>query len=704
MNNDTITISPDKRSMMANIINLMTVAYLDGTVSDEEKQVIGDIAQEYGLTQEEFEFCADKAEADMKEGKAVVEVPEDDNAKVVFLRNLVMTMMCDGRIDENEENFVKFITEKFGFKPDEMVEYLINSIADEFSGKTGDITTEGNEEEARKKEIANAIALGKEALDSHDIRAAFDNLVNPAHLDRDALALFLRIPDNEHWIRLLSEEQVDLLKEYAEKGYAVSQFALGRYYQVVEASYDEARDLFIAASKAGLTDATAALAIMYRLGQFGEIEIDKDKYLQSLQDACSQGSALANHQLLKAEILGLDGVEARPQEIIDGIKKWLNGNESEDLQVINPIYYELMGLAYQVLDDWKTAAEYYMKCVRMGYVEVYPDYLILSSYNQNYELIDEEGYYKGIETGCQIGIPYCFLMRATLNKDRYDSTDDEKEKEALHKSIAQDLTTASNRGDGNAALQLAYHYYYGEYGFEEDNNLAWGQCLDATSMNMADAWSMLVQIVLDDNGPDNLPNNFVAYCRLMALRLGDQDQLIPVVIAYRSGGLGKYKNEVEKYYLPQYNALSDEEKVSYFGMNFIAVIKPSGKADLIEFDLETETWDELCEVIDADEMKPIRTGTLNQIAKDVDLDDHITAWVDSDGKAKGLEENPTGNKIYPGPVLGWLILTLEDEEGNQHCFDDIYQLEDVIEKLGCEVEDIYYDEFPDDDRHNDPHA
>lgn len=673
MNNDDITLSPEKRNMMANVINMMTIACLDGTVSEEENQLISDIAQAYGLSQEEFELCSDKANEDMKEGKTVVEVPEDDNDKIVFLRNLVMTMMSDGQIDKNEEDFVKFITNRFGFKPDETVEYLINSITEEFIDKTGDNTE-------------NAVALGKEALENHDIRAAFDNLVNPAHLDRDALALFLRIPENEHWIRLLSEEQVDLLKEYAEKGYAASQFALGRYYQVVEASYDEARDLFIAASKAGLADATAALAIMYRLGQFGEIEIDKEKYLQSLQDASSQGSALANHQMFKAEILGLDGIEARPQEIIDGIKKWLNGNESEDLQVVNPIYYELLGLAYQALDNWKTSTEYYLKCVRMGYIEVYPDYLILSSYNQNFELIDEEGYYKGIETGCQIGIPYCFLMRATLNKDRYDSTEDEKEREALHKAIAQDLTTASNKGDGNASLQLAYHYYYGEYGFEEDNNLAWGQCLDATGMNIAGAWSLLVQIVLDGNGPDDLPNNFVAYCRLMALRLGDDDQLIPVVIAYRSGGLGKYKNEVEKYYIPRYEALPDEEKVTYFGMNFIAVIKPSGKADIIEFDLNVEDLDELAQIIDAKALKAIRSEKLDQLSEELEINGGIVSWIDSNGTNE------------------YVILTTADEEHQPQSFDDIYQLEEILTNLDCEVEKIYYDDFPDNDSHNDPYA
>ena len=705
MDENRITLSQNKRSMMANVINLMFLACIDGNVSEEEEKLVKDIAHAYGLTEEEYDYCSEQCNKSLKDGKAVIEVPEDDNDKIVFLRNLVMGMMCDGKIDEAEMSFIQFIAERYGFKPKEIVEYLMNSITEEFGGKgkEKDENAESNEEideEALKQEIAK----GKEALVNHDIKTAFDHLFYPAHLDRDALNLYMRIPYNEHWIRLISDEQVELLKTYVEKGDVLSQFTLGRYHQVVTASYDEASDLFVAAGKVGLADAAAALSIMYRLGQLGEIEIDKEKYLASLSDAFEKGSELACYQMFKAQTLGHDGMEAKPQDVIDCIKNWLNGDESEDIQKVNPMFYEILGLAYQVLDDWETSADYYAKSVRMGRVECYPDYLILTSYNHDFELIDKDGYYKGIETGCQLGIAYCYYMRATLNKDRYDETEDAKEQEALHTVIAEDLNTASQLGDGNATLQLGYYNYYGEYGFEENDKEAWIEFIDATTMNMADAWSMLAQIVLDGNSPeDKLPANFVPYCRLMALRLGDDEQLIPVILAYHSRALGKYKNEITKYYIPQYDALPDEVKVTYFGLSFIALIKPTGKADLIEFDFEKETWEELCEVIDAKQMDPIRSGALKQIAKDLELEDNITAWVDSEAQAKGLEENPTGDKIYPG-VLGHVILTLEDEDGNQHCFSDIYELEDIIEQLGCEVENIYYEEFPDNDERWDPHA
>ena len=592
---DNITFSSSKKSLMGNIINLMTLACLDGTVTDEENRLINDIANEYGLTKEEFDFCAEKANEGLKEGRSVVEIPEDDNDKTVFLKNLVMGMMCDGSIDPNEEEYVKFLANRFGFDADETVPYLIDSIVKEFTASDN---------------IEQNILQAKEAFEQHDIPTAFDLLFKPAHLDHKALELFLRIPANEHWIRLLTEEQVDLLKEYAEKDYSVAQYTLGRYYHVVEAENDQARDLFLPAAKAGLADASAALAVMYRQGSLGEVEIDKGKYIESLKDASDKGSALAIYRLFKAVIFGQDGLEACPQGAIDNIKKWLNGDESEDLLKVDPMYYDLLALAYQELDDWKTAADYFMKSIQMGRIESLPDYLMFTSFNHDFELIDEEGYHQGIELGCKHGIPYCFLMRATENMDRYNNTDDEKEKERLHQLIAEDLNTASMGGEGDAAVQLGNHYYYGEYGFEMDDQLAWGQFLEGTGMGKAEAYSMLAQIVLDGNAPEDLPNNFVPYCRLMALRLGDDDQLIPVVMAYRSGALGKYKNEIERYYLPQYNALPDEKKATYFGLSFIAVINPEGTADLIAFDFDVEEWSEFAEIIEARQLDPIRSEAL----------------------------------------------------------------------------------------------
>lgn len=407
-------------------------------------------------------------------------------------------------------------------------------------------------------QLINAIELGKEALRKHDIPAAFDHLFMAAHQDNQAAQLFLRIPNNEYWLHLISEEQVEQLKEHTENASWIAQYTLGRYYQIVEAEFDKARDLFIELSKADMADASAALAIMYRRGQLGEGPIDKEAYLQSLEDASEKGSKLGNYQRLKAEIFGLDGLEARPQEIIDGLKNWL-GDESEDIEKADPMYYELIAKSYQALDVWQKASEYYRKSICMGRIESYPDYLIMTSFNHEYELIDEKGYYEGIEWGCQQGIPYCFVMRATANKDRYDNTDDEKEKEQLHQLIAEDLNTASLMGDETATVLLGNHYYYGEYGFEENNDLAWGQFVLGTGMYSADAYSMLAQIIIDGNAPVHLSEGFLPHCQLMALRLGDDNQLIPVVNAYQSGKLASYAQEIERYYVPKYNELPDDD-------------------------------------------------------------------------------------------------------------------------------------------------
>jgi hypothetical protein len=121
-------------------------------------------------------------------------------------------------------------------------------------------------------------------------------------------------------------------------------------------------------------------------------------------------------------------------------------------------------------------------------------------------------------------------------------------------------------------------------------------------------------------------------------------------------------------------------------MNFIAVIKPSGKADIIEFDLNVEDLDELAQIIDAKALKAIRSEKLDQLSEELEINGGIVSWIDSNGTNE------------------YVILTTADEEHQPQSFDDIYQLEEILTNLDCEVEKIYYDDFPDNDSHNDPYA
>lgn len=711
--NNFSNIPPSKKSLMNNITNLMILACLDGKVSEEEQNLINDIAHSYGLTEEEYNECGQKCNECLKENKFLIEVPESNDAKVGFMKNLVVTMMIDGRIDENERQLVEAIAERFGFKPKELVDFLIQSITEEFHNHGMAVNSDAQpkeettkqDDEAFRKEVAEQVKIGKEALMKNDIVTAFNSLMGAALVDKEGCFLFLELFSVGKRIHQLTEQQATMMQALADKGYAVAQYGLGRYHQVKRPereSLDKALSMFNAAAKAGLPDAAAARALMIIRGQLGEI--DRDRYFQEIRDAYDNGSHLASYYLYKAVVYGEDGIDANPQAVIDNIKNWLAGKESEDLSEINPVYYEILAMAYSALNQMDQAAEYYMKCVRMGRADLYSDYVIATCYNEEFEPLDESKLLKALETGISLGDSYCYVLRADLYERQYAECDDEK-KEELSAQIAQNLKVAGGMGEGIAYYKYGYNSYFGDYGFEEDNKTAWNCFFVASEMNIAQAWTMICEMIVENDMPGERPSSdFLNYARLMSVRLGEDDLLPVLIYNYYKGTMRKYENEIKKYYLPRYEALPDEVKTKYFGTQFIAIVNTEGTANLVEFDLATEEWDELSNFIDADRLDAIRTEPLTHLGEEMGLDERITAWVDRNGIAKGLEPNPIGGKLYPGPIVGDMILTLEDSEYHPMSFGDLAELKEIVTSLGAEVGDVYYNEFPDEDYKYDPHA
>lgn len=714
LNNTASNTAPSKRSLMSNITNLMIVACIDGQVTDEEKRLIANIAQSYGLSQEEFVECGRRCDECLQKNQLPIDVPESDDAKIGFIRNLVVTMMIDGQISDDERQVIEIIAERFGLKAKELVDYLIQNITEEFQKHGESASSEAQpkgemsqDEEEFRKEIAKRVALGREAMLKNDIPTAFDNLLDAALVDKEGCALFLELLTMEKRFYHITEAQVARMEALAEKGYVVAQYALGRYHEArrpEKDSIDKALALFNNAAEAGLPDAIAARALMMFHGLLGG-EIDKDLFNRDMQEACTRGSNIAAFFLYRAVVFGIDGYESDPQGVIDNIKKWLGDKESEDPAEVSPIYYHILAMAYGMLDDNDRAKEYYLKCVRMGRTDLYSDYVIATYYDDDFQPIDEGEVMKALEKGIEMGDPYCYVLRADLYEMHYDDSTDEKEKEMLSAKIAEDLKAAGTLGEGGALVEFGLHTYFGEYGFKEDNETAWNCFLDATDMNMAKAWTMIHEMIENNEMPGERPSSeFLNYCRLMSARLGD-DELLPVLIYnYYKGTMRQYQNEIKKYYLPRYEALSDEVKTQYFGTQFIAIISTEGVASLVEFDLETEEWDELPNFIDADRLDAIRTEPLANLSEEMGLNGCITAWVDSNGLNKDLAPNPIGSKLYPGPIVGDMILTLEDEEHRPMSFGDLGELKEIVTALGANLGDVYYNEFPEDDGRNDPHV
>ena len=63
------------------VVNLMSIAYTDGKISEEESNALGDIAEKWELTEEEFNVCVEHwKQTDEKD--IPIAVPEDEDEQM----------------------------------------------------------------------------------------------------------------------------------------------------------------------------------------------------------------------------------------------------------------------------------------------------------------------------------------------------------------------------------------------------------------------------------------------------------------------------------------------------------------------------------------------------------------------------------------------------------------------------------------------
>ena len=743
-----------KKNELAHLVNLINIAAIDGKITEEEKDTIYSIAQSLGATEEDFEYCVKTANETQAKGTVVIEVPDTDEEKTYFLKNLTLTMMVDGEISESEKDYLKFIAEKFGYDGEKALPILLESVANDIlnqmEGKQGNDTAATRESEGPagtretgkkveidkeqlKAEIKEAVQLGKEALMKHDIPTAFDNLVYAAHLDKNACRLFLMIVNVRARLFKLSKEQVTLLKSLAEHDYALSLYAYGRWLEALRpetdsigitdeslSSLDVADEYLKKAEKAGVSDAIYAQAILLKAGHYGLV--DREKFSEMIQTAVDKGSFLAEQYIYRQTIYGWNGIEADPKRIVDGLKKWLNGNESDDILEVNPGYYRVLGDAYAELNDKHNAEHYYRKAINMGYIEAWSDLCGLH-YN-------DEDFLDLLDQGCEACAANCLVVRATRHMDDYDELErkyqDELENNPIMAKatknqllgmtgdIMEDLLSGCEEGSDMAPYYIGDIYHHGSYGFKKDLVSAWNWYVEGANRDDGDAYLALSLMISNHENPIELPDEekTMYYYVMMALRNNVNSDIFDTVVeGYLDGEFSDYAEEFERYYLPEYyrkhendEAEEDEdedeeeenENDDVYENKLIAVVKTNGKADIIEFDVE-EGWDELPEFIGAKRLDAIRTQPLYDITEQLGLNDHITAWVDNMGLMKDLPMNPIGCKLYPGPIAGDMILTLEDAKYNPKSFNDIDTLKQVIAALGATLDQIMLDDGPDDD-------
>jgi TPR repeat protein len=290
---------------------------------------------------------------------------------------------------------------------------------------------------------------------------------------------------------------------------------------------------------AGIADAYNMLSIMYANADTAEDRVDMEESARLRDEAIRLGSEAARKRYARNRIAGILLAPEEPAKVAEEIEQLLK--EDDD---INPEWYSILGYAYETLGKVKEAGAMYREGIEHGCLRCYYELALWHKQQGN-----EEEYDKLMEEGKNAGCGFCFTLHADLDEDEYQKKTPEL-KRHFTRYIKEQLQRGMKLADGTCAFYLAYNYFYGTLGFEQDSRevyrclergMAWGDCT---------CYGFLADI-LEMGTPSDQDRKDAAVYRLKALRLGDDSAQSKVIIAYRRGLLKEYQDEIEQYWLPE---------------------------------------------------------------------------------------------------------------------------------------------------------
>ena len=104
--------------------NLVMLAAADGHLTDSEMAVLLAVASRENLTPDEFNKVIDEPDS------VNIVLPEDEDTKLAYLRDMVAMMMVDGELDEQELAICKLYALALGYRSS-IVDGMIAGVIDQ---------------------------------------------------------------------------------------------------------------------------------------------------------------------------------------------------------------------------------------------------------------------------------------------------------------------------------------------------------------------------------------------------------------------------------------------------------------------------------------------------------------------------------------------------------------------------------------------
>lgn len=121
----------DKRNdqeRLGQLKNLVMLASADEKITDSEMAVLVAVASRENLTPEEFNKVIDDPDS------VNITLPEDEETKLAYLRDMVAMMMIDGELDEHELAICKLYAMALGYRGS-IVDGMIAGVVDQLDAE-----------------------------------------------------------------------------------------------------------------------------------------------------------------------------------------------------------------------------------------------------------------------------------------------------------------------------------------------------------------------------------------------------------------------------------------------------------------------------------------------------------------------------------------------------------------------------------------
>lgn len=120
--------NPEEQQRLGQLKNLVMLASADGRFTDSEMAVLVAVASRESISPEEFNRVMENPDS------VTIELPEDEDTKLAYLRDMVAMMMVDGELDEQEMAICKIYAMALGYRGS-IVDGMIAGVIDQLDAQ-----------------------------------------------------------------------------------------------------------------------------------------------------------------------------------------------------------------------------------------------------------------------------------------------------------------------------------------------------------------------------------------------------------------------------------------------------------------------------------------------------------------------------------------------------------------------------------------